>query len=277
MKILQKLSASTLLAFIILSACSQQNEIVKYLRFEHQGAAHYGIIENDEIQLIEGDLYGEWTKTNKTLSLDEVKILAPSEPSKVIAMAYNYASHTVDRPKPDHPLGFAKLPTCIIAHEEDIIMPDQASNLHYEGELAVIFNKKTENVSTADVQDHILGVTIGNDVTERNWQKEDSQWLRGKASDTFGPLGPWVVSGLDYNNLLLETRLNGETVQSQPTSDMFFNLEECVSYLSYYITFYPGDVLFLGTPGITKQMNPGDVVEVEIEHIGILRNKVRQE
>ena len=169
---------------------------------------------------------------------------------------------------------FAKLPTCIVGHEDNIEMPGKSTNLHYEGELAVVFSKKTQNISKEEVTDHILGVTIGNDVSERNWQREDPRWLLAKATDTFGPLGPWIVHGLDYDDLLIETRLNGETMQSQRTSDMFFSLEECVSYLSYYITFNPGDVLFLGTPGTTKNMEAGDTVEVEIEHIGILKNHV---
>lgn len=256
-------------------AVGQDNhQITRYARFLYNNEIKYGIVDEESVYLIKGDLFGTWTKTDEVVSLNEVRLLAPCEPSKVIAMAYNFASHTVNRPKPEKPIAFAKLPTCIVGHGDNIEMPGKSTNLHYEGELVVVFSKKTQNISKEEVTDHILGVTIGNDVSERNWQREDPRWLLAKATDTFGPLGPWIVHGLKYDDLLIETRLNGETVQSQRTSDMFFSLEECVSYLSYYITFYPGDVLFLGTPGTTKKMEAGDTVEVEIEHIGILKNKV---
>lgn len=268
------LCATFVCVFTIATMGQGENSIIRYVRIDHGNEVKYGIVEGDSVNLIRGDWFGQWSKTEVFVPLKQVKILAPCEPSKVIAMAYNFASHTVDRPKPEKPLAFAKLPTCIISHEEDILMPEDANNLHYEGELAVVFSKKTKKVREEEVSNHILGVTIGNDVSERNWQREDPRWLLAKASDTFGPLGPWIVSGLNYNDLLIETRLNGETVQSQRTSDMFFNLEKCVSYLSQYITFYPGDVLFLGTPGTTRKMKVGDLVEVEIEQIGILSNRV---
>lgn len=247
---------------------------VKYIRFEMQGKVQYGVLEGNQVKVIDGDIFGDWKLTTKSIALDKVKLLAPCKPSKVIAMAFNYASHTVDRDRPTVPLAFAKLPTCIIGQGDTIRQPKGSVNLHYEGELVVVFKKETKRVTKEQVKDHIMGVTIGNDISERDWQKLETQWFRAKASDTFGPLGPCLVSGLNYNNLKIETRLNGVTVQSQSTSDMFFDVEECVSYLSNYITFMPGDVLFLGTPGVTKKMNQGDVVEVEIEGIGILRNYV---
>jgi len=259
------------------SAFSQDSEIVKYARYEYGGLTGYGLVENNMIIPVTGDVFNEFEPTGNKIPIEKVKLLAPSAPTKVIAMAFNYLSHTVNTPIPEKPIAFAKLPTCIIAHEEAIVRPSDSKNLHYEGELVVIFKKRTKNVGVDEVGDHILGVTIGNDVSERDWQKEEPRWLRAKASDTFGPMGPWIVSGLDYNDLLLETRLNGEIVQSQRTSDMFFNVEESVSYFSKYITFEPGDALFLGTPGITKSMKPGDTVEVSIEGIGILRNTVISE
>lgn len=252
----------------------QQESLVKYARFEYNGKTQYGIVEGKSVNLIKGDLFGDWSKTKKIIPLSDVKLLAPSEPSKVIAMAFNYLSHTVDRPKPEKPLAFAKLPTCIIGPDEQIIKPVDSHNLHYEGELVVIISKKASNIKQEEVKNYILGVTIGNDISERDWQKQEAQWLRAKASDTFGPMGPWIVSGLNYNDLHLETSLNGTVVQSQRTKDMFFNVEECISYLSKYITFYPGDAIFMGTPGITTKMSVGDKVEVEIEGIGILSNTV---
>ncbi len=260
-----------------ISAFSQGNEMVKYARYEHGGIIGYGLVENNMIIPITGDIFSEYEPTSNQIPIQEVKLLPPSSPKKVIAMAFNYLSHTVNTPVPKKPIAFAKLPTCIIGTEEAIVRLSDSKNLHYEGELVVIFKKRTKNIGVDEVGDHILGVTIGNDVSERDCQREEPRWLRAKATDIFGPMGPWIVSGLDYNDLLLETRLNGEIVQSQRTSDMFFNVEESVSYFSKYITFEPGDALFLGTPGVTKPMEPGDTVEISIEGIGILRNTVSSE
>lgn len=260
-----------------ISAFSQGNKIVKYARYEHDGIIGYGLVEDNMIIPVTGDIFSEYEPTDNKIPIQKVKLLPPTSPKKVIAMAFNYLSHTVNTPVPEKPIAFAKLPTCIIGPEEAIVRPSDSKNLHYEGELVVVFKRRTKNIAAHEVADHILGVTIGNDVSERDWQKEEPRWLRAKASDTFGPMGPWIVSGLDYNDLLLETRLNGEIVQSQRTSDMFFNVEESVSYFSKYITFEPGDVLFLGTPGVTKPMEPGDKVEISIEGIGTLSNTLVSE
>ena len=136
-------------------------------------------------------------------------------------------------------------------------------------------NYKPSERKAADARDYIFGVTVGNDISERDWQLSDLQWLRAKASDTFAPVGPVVVQGLNYNNLLLETRLNGKTVQSERTRDLLFNVDTIMSYVTTYFTLMPGDIIFTGTPGSTLAMKPGDVVEVEIESIGILQNHVR--
>jgi 2-keto-4-pentenoate hydratase/2-oxohepta-3-ene-1,7-dioic acid hydratase in catechol pathway len=155
-------------------------------------------------------------------------------------------------------------------------MPSDAQNVHYEGELVVVIGKLAKDVTVADAPSYVFGVTAGNDVSERGWQQADLQWFRAKAADTFGPLGPAIVTGLNYNDLLLKTRLNGAEVQSQRTSDLIFDVANIVSYLSRYITLMPGDVIYTGTPGTTRAMKAGDVVEVEIEGVGILRNPVVQ-
>jgi 2-keto-4-pentenoate hydratase/2-oxohepta-3-ene-1,7-dioic acid hydratase in catechol pathway len=147
--------------------------------------------------------------------------------------------------------------------------------VHYEGEMVVVIGKKAKNISVQDAPEHIFGITAGNDVSERDWQKNDLQWFRGKVSDTFGPLGPAIVQGLDHSDLLLQTRVNGEVRQSQRTRDLVFDVETVVSYISKYVTLMPGDLIFTGTPGTTAAMQPGDVVEVELEGVGVLRNKVR--
>jgi 2-keto-4-pentenoate hydratase/2-oxohepta-3-ene-1,7-dioic acid hydratase in catechol pathway len=163
------------------------------------------------------------------------------------------------------------------SHGGPIVIPPDAANVHYEGEMVLVIGRRTRNVSPEEAARSIFGVTCGNDVSDRDWQNgpnKDLQWWRAKGADTFGPLGPAIVTGLDFSDLLLTTRLNGETVQQQRTSDLLFPAPVIVSYISRWVTLEPGDVIYTGTPGSTRKMNPGDIVEVEIEGIGILRNQV---
>jgi 2-keto-4-pentenoate hydratase/2-oxohepta-3-ene-1,7-dioic acid hydratase in catechol pathway len=160
-----------------------------------------------------------------------------------------------------------------------IVIPRDATDLHYEGELVIVIGKQASKVSREQARDSIFGVTCGNDVSERNWQGgpgKDLQWWRAKGSDTFAPLGPAIVTGIDYGNLQLQTRLNGEVVQKQSTADLIFDCPAIVEWVSTWVTLMPGDVIYTGTPGSTKKLSAGDVVEVEIEGIGVLRNPVIQ-
>lgn len=251
-----------------------QLDITNYVRYSYDGKESYGVLKGESIEELRGDLFSSPQKTGRTLKLSKVKLLPPCNPSKVLAVGLNYKSHIGNRPIPDHLGLFSKYPTCIIAHEEDILMPSDATDLHYEGELVIVIGKKAQKVSISEASDYIFGVTVGNDVSERNWQQIDLQWFRAKASDTFGPIGPTIAQGLNYNDLLLQTRLNGELVQSERTKDLIYSVEEIVSYISKYVTLLPGDVIFTGTPGSTKAMKPNDVVEIELEGVGVLRNKV---
>ncbi|MGD8818367.1 MAG: fumarylacetoacetate hydrolase family protein, partial [Acidobacteriota bacterium] len=209
-----------------------------------------------------------------TVALADVELLAPVAPSKVIAVGLNYRSHIGDQDPAPYPGLFAKYPTSIVGPGADIVIPPDASNVHYEGELVVVIGKTAKNVAEQDAREYIFGVTAGNDVSERNWQRDDLQWLRAKGSDTFGPLGPAVVTGLDYNDLHVETRLNGDVRQAASTADLIFGVDTIVSYVSRYVTLYPGDIIFTGTPGSTRAMQPGDVVEIEVQGVGVLRNTV---
>ena len=250
------------------------SETTKYVRYTHEGQESYGILEGDTVRELVGDIFSAPTPSGKTLKLSEVHLLAPCKPTKVIAVGLNYRSHIGNRPVPEYPGLFAKYPTSIIGQEKNIIMPSDATDLHYEGELVIVIGKKAKNISVSKAPNYIFGVTAGNDVSERNWQQVDLQWLRAKASDTFGPVGPAIVTGLNYNDLLLQTRLNGELRQSERTKDLVYNVEAIVSYISHYVTLFPGDLIFTGTPGTTKAMKPNDIVEIELEGVGILRNKV---
>ena len=147
-------------------------------------------------------------------------------------------------------------------------MTEDAGNVHYEGELVLVMAREAKDVPAAEAQDFIFGVTAGNDVSERDWQSADLQWFRAKASDTYGPIGPVISRGVNYDDLQLTTRLNGEIVQQQRTSDLIFDTSDIVSYVSRYVTLMPGDVIFTGTPGTTRAMQEGDRVSVEVETVG---------
>jgi 2-keto-4-pentenoate hydratase/2-oxohepta-3-ene-1,7-dioic acid hydratase in catechol pathway len=249
-------------------------QLNKYVRYTYEGGSHYGVVDGDAVRQLAGDPFGAPQETGITLPLASVRLLSPCEPSKVIAVGLNYRSHLGDREAPAYPGLFAKMPTSIIGPGDEIVLPLDAENVHYEGELVVVMGRRAKDVSPRDAPEYIFGVTAGNDVSERGWQSADLQWLRAKGSDTFGPCGPMIVSGLDYSDLLLETRLNGELRQSERSKDLLYGVDEIVSYVSRYVTLLPGDVIFTGTPGTTGPMQPGDVVEVELEGVGILRNTI---
>jgi len=254
-------------------ACAQ-TEVTKYVRYSIDGQASYGVLDGETILELEGDLFDAQRATGRTVRLSDVRLLPPCLPSKVIAVGLNYQSHLGEREPAEYPGLFAKYPTSIVGHEAEIVMPPDAGNLHYEGELVIVMGREATDVSPDDAAEYVFGVTAGNDVSERDWQRSDLQWLRAKASDTFGPIGPTIVTGLNHNDLLVQTRVNGEIRQSERSSDLIFDVETIVSYVSRYVTLMPGDVIFTGTPGSTQAMQPGDVVEVEVEGVGVLRNTV---
>lgn len=256
------------------NALAEVTKYVRYSRTDQPDESSYGILEGETIRELDGSPIEGGKPTGQTVALASVRLLPPVEPSKVIAVGLNYKSHLGDRPASKEPPLFAKLPTCIVGPEAAILYPEGASNVHFEGELVVVIGKKASRVSKEEAADYVFGVTAGNDVSERDWQRDDLQWFRAKASDTFGPIGPAIVTGLNHNDLLLQTRLNGEVVQKQRTSDLLFDIEDIVSFTSQFVTLNPGDVIFTGTPGATRAMKPGDEVEVEIEGVGVLRNHI---
>jgi 2-keto-4-pentenoate hydratase/2-oxohepta-3-ene-1,7-dioic acid hydratase in catechol pathway len=255
---------------------------IRYVRFSRPSPAgrsiSYGILEGESIQELRGDIFGAAEPTGAAFSIKDVKLLAPCPAANVAAVGRNYQSHIADRsiPPAKFPGLYWKPGSCIIGTEENILLPPGAENVHYEAEMVVVIGKKTKNVTPAQASDHIFGITAGNDVSERDWQKNDLQWFRAKGSDTFGVLGPSIVTGLNYNDLRVESRVNGEIRQQGRTSELIFPVDAVVSYISQFVTLLPGDVIYTGTPGTTKAMQPGDLVEVEVEGVGILRNRVRR-
>jgi len=247
----------------------------RFLRIERDGRPWYGRIEGDRIRLLAGPPWTGAAETGSDVPLAGAKLLVPCEPSKVLAMARNYRSHAGADAVPAKPELFIKAPSALVEHEGAIVIPPGTDDVHYEGELVVVIGKRAKDISPAEAPAHVFGFTCGNDVSARDWQTGDIQWWRAKASDTFAPLGPWIATGLDPRELRLVTRLDGEVKQESPTRDLIFDVPALVSFASRHMTLLPGDVIYTGTPGTTSRMKPGDVVEVEISGIGVLRNRVR--
>lgn len=259
-----------------LLAAQNSGTVTRYVRFRRGNTTSYGVLEGDTVRELRGSLFDNKPGAAK-YKLSDVKLLYPCEPSKVLAVGLNYRSHIGNRTPPSRPEIFYKPITCLQNPGDAIRIPADAKNVHYEGELVIVMGKPARNLSPAEAREAIFGVTCGNDVSERDWQSgpdKDLQWWRAKGSDSFGPLGPAIVRGVDYGRLLLQTRLNGQVVQKQTTSDLLFDCPAIVSFISKYVTLTPGDVIYTGTPGATKPMKAGDTVEVEIEGIGILKNPV---
>ena len=283
------LLVSLLSAFFLAQVRAQdqpaKDQVVKFARFRVNDATAYGVVEGDKIREISGSIFGEWKPTDKLHSLSEVTLTVPARPRHVFAMAGNYKSHLQDAevpPKFRIPQPFLKSPSSLVAHEGRIVIPkDATEEVHYEAEMVVVIGKRARNVSKENALDYVLGVTCGNDVSERFWQNDmehkDVQWWRAKGADTFGPCGPYIVSGLNYDDLLLTLRLNGEVKQKERTSQMIHDVAAQVSFISQYVTLLPGDLIFTGTSGTTSALKAGDVVEVELEGVGILRNRVVRE
>ena len=249
-------------------------EKTTYVRYELGTNVSYGVLEGETIHELRGDIFDSIERTGDTVALSAVRVLAPTAPKKVIAIGFNYGSHLGEADPAAEPGVFTQYPTSVIPHDDDSTYYADATNLHYEGEMVLIIGRTAKNVPAEEANDYIFAVAPGNDVSEREWQSGDLQWFRAKGADTFGPVGPVMVAGVDYNNILLETRLNGKVVQSQRTQDLIFDTASIVSYVSRYVTLEAGDMIFTGTPGTTSAMKPGDVVEVELENVGILRNTV---
>jgi 2-keto-4-pentenoate hydratase/2-oxohepta-3-ene-1,7-dioic acid hydratase in catechol pathway len=250
--------------------------VTTFIRYRHEGNARYGIVDGSNVRELDGDLF-EHRETGATRPLEGLALLNPCQPTKVIAVGRNYKSHLGNRVHPRHPEIFYKPLTSLEDPDCPIVIPRDATDVHYEGEMVVVIGKRLKHAEPEEALSGVFGVTCGNDVTDRNWQygeQRDVQWWRAKGSDTFAPAGPAIVTGLDPDDLLLETRLNGEVVQRERTSDFIFDCATFISWISGWVTLLPGDIIFTGTPGATRRMKSGDVVEVEVEGVGVLRNPV---
>jgi 2-keto-4-pentenoate hydratase/2-oxohepta-3-ene-1,7-dioic acid hydratase in catechol pathway len=238
-------------------------------RFSYGGDIFWGEVKDDRVIVDRGTYFD-------TYSLSELKVLPPATPSKIICVGLNYVDHAreLDMELPKNPILFLKPPSAVIGHEEKIIDPPSSSQVDFEAELAVVIAKKGRNISADRAEEMILGYTCFNDVTARDLQKQDGQWTRAKSFDTFAPLGPYVVKDIDAGSLDIRCRVNGRIRQESNTSNLIFDIRQLIEFISDIMTLERGDVIATGTPPGVGELFPGDVVEVEIDGIGVLRNKV---
>jgi len=252
-----------------------------FARFLHGVRPSYGIVEGERVRPLRGDLFGRYRVFGDSLPLAGLRLLPPVRPGNILAAAVNYPSHVAsgravlgDARTPEKPELFLKPPSAVIGPDDPIVLPPDAGRVDYEGELVAVIGRPCRRVAPDQALEFVFGYTCGNDVSARHWQRGDLQWWRAKGSDTFAPIGPFLATGLDPADLELRTRLNGREVQRAGTSALIFSLAELVSFASHAVTLQPGDLIFTGTPGETAPLTAGDVVEVEIEGIGVLRNPV---
>ena len=251
---------------------------MKLVRFWDGEKISYGSLKADKIKVIEGNVFFNYQVGSKSFNINEVQILAPCEPSKVVCIGLNYVDHAKELTMevPGEPIVFLKPNSAVTATGTSIIYPPQCTRLDYEAELAVVIGSIARNVSIQEASEKILGYTCANDITARNLQRKGAQWTLAKSFDTFCPIGPHIVTNISPDNLKIRLILNGKTMQNSNTSQMIFSVDFLVSYLSRYMTLFPGDVIITGTPPGVGPMNSGDVVEVKIEKIGNLKNIVGQ-
>jgi 2-keto-4-pentenoate hydratase/2-oxohepta-3-ene-1,7-dioic acid hydratase in catechol pathway len=253
---------------------------MRWIRFSRDGRTAYGIVEGDRVREVVGDPLSGYESTAQVHALDAIKIEVPIVPRTFYCVGLNYAEHIVqaaaklgiaaDLPKqPD--VGYRAI-NALIAHEEPVVIPPDASKVQYEGELAVIIGKRAKHLSQADALSCVLGYSIGNDVSERIWQKSDRTLWRAKSTDTFKPMGPWIETDVDLDALETRVRVNGVETTRFATNAMLFGVATYISTITRYVTLYPGDMIWMGTDGTSPDLKSGDVVEVEIHGIGTLRN-----
>lgn len=253
---------------------------MRFVRYQYQsGPPQYGWILGGRIGPMEGIPFGDFRRLELECDLDEVTLLAPVLPGKVLCIGRNYIAHAHEQNAevPEVPLLFLKPPSAVIGPGQTIRIPPQSQQVEHEGELVAVIGKRGRWIPPEDAFDHILGYTIGNDVTARDLQRRDGQWTRGKGFDTFCPLGPWIETEFDPSDALVTCHVNGELRQMGSTRDMVFNVRHLIAYASSIMTLEPGDVLFTGTPAGIGPLYPGDLVEVTIEGLGTLANPVAAE
>ncbi|MBM3943165.1 MAG: DUF2437 domain-containing protein [SAR202 cluster bacterium] len=259
---------------------------MKWCRFDNGGKPTYGIVEGSNVVEVAGSPFTRYRRTARLHRLSGLKLLPPVIPPTFYAAGINYPEHVtwaarMRGQEPNLPkkadVGY-RANNALIGHNEPIIIPKDATDqVQYEGELVVVIGKQCKNVTEAQALDYVLGYTIGNDVSERTWQRGDRTLWRAKNTDTFKPMGPWIVTGLNPDDLHVKITLSGRVVGEYDVKSAIFGVRHFISEMSKYLTLYPGDMLWMGTDGATENMKDGDVCDIEISGIGVLSNPVRRE
>jgi 2-keto-4-pentenoate hydratase/2-oxohepta-3-ene-1,7-dioic acid hydratase in catechol pathway len=255
---------------------------MRFARFVHQGETVYGLVEGQTIVPLRGSPFEHWQVAGAALALGSVRLLVPVVPPTFYAIGMNYAEHArhsalsrgtaptlPTRPEPGY-----RANNALIAHGEPIVLPPDTRSVQYEGELVAVIGRQAKYLREEQALSCVLGYTIGNDISERNWQKIDRSFWRAKNSDTFKPMGPWIDTDVNLDGLRTTVRVNGQTQIEFATNSMLFGVARFIAEMTRYLTLYPGDVIWMGTEGVSTDLHAGDTVEVEIDPIGVLSNPV---
>ena len=255
---------------------------MRWLKFTADHKTSWGVVEGDRVIAVDGDPFGEWRRAARDYALEYVKIELPLVPRTFYCVGLNYLKHLKEAANkrgevpnvPDRPEVGYRAQNALIAHDEDVIIPAIATEqIHYEGELVVVIGTKVKHLTEQNAFDCVFGYTIGNDVSERSWQKTDRGLWRAKNTDTFKPMGPWIETSVDLDRMETIVRVNGHETNRFHTNEMLFGIREFLVEMTKYFTLWPGDVIWMGTDGASPNLKHGDVVEIEITGIGTLRNR----
>ena len=253
---------------------------MRFVRYQYKAEpAQFGWILEDRVGPVEGTPFGDFRRLELERDLDEVRLLAPLVPGKILCIGRNYVAHALEQNAevPEVPLLFLKPPSSVIGPGQTILLPPQSQQVEHEGELVAVIGKRGRWIPPEEAFDYLLGYTVGNDITARDLQRRDGQWTRGKGFDTFLPLGPWIETEFDPSDALITCHVNDELRQMGSTRDMVFSVRNLIAYASSIMTLEPGDVLLTGTPAGIGPLQPGDIVEVTVEGLGTLTNPVAAE
>ena len=251
---------------------------MRFVRFQSgKEEPKYGWIDGDRVGPLTASAVSEYRRLDAILALNQVKLLAPILPSKVICVGRNYAEHAREHGTevPEYPILFMKPPSAVIGPDDNIILPPQSQQVEHEAELAIVIGKSGRWISEEQANRYIFGYTIANDVTARDLQDRDGQWTRAKGFDTFCPLGPWIETEIDVTDVLISCRVNGDLRQMASSREMVFPISHLIAYISSIMTLEPGDVILTGTPAGVGILKSGDIVEITIDGLGTLKNSVR--
>ncbi len=250
---------------------------MQFIRFKKDNLISYGKVSGQKVNRIEGDIFSNYLVTEEIYNPADIELLTPCSPTKIICVGLNYKSHALEMgfELPNEPIIFLKPLTSALPHGKAIIKPRMSKRVDFEAELALVIGKEAFDIEPEEAGEYIFGATCFNDVTARDLQEKDGQWARAKSFNTFAPFGPNITTDIDYDNLNIELIKNCKVMQKSNTSDFIFNSRKLVSFISQIMTLYPGDIIATGTPSGIGAVESGDIVEVKIEEVGILKNPVR--